>query len=98
MKKIAILRHGRRPSRDANTRENAAAIGQKLIQLGRMLQDPEQSTLVPSHYFNRIDERNAAFVAFMHGDNGVCFEVCFLVEQITEEDDFDVTISALEPR
>ena len=94
MKKIAILRHGREA---INDREQAAEIGQKLIRLGRLLQDPERSTLVPRQYFNRTDDSNAAFFALMHGDNGKHFEVCFLVEQLVDEDSFDVTAQILEP-
>lgn len=96
MKNVSILRHGRRDS--VNDREQAAEIGQKLIRLGRLLQNPELSTIVPRQYFNRTDERNAVFFALMHGDNGKWFEVCFLVEQLADEDSFDVPTQVMVPK
>lgn len=98
MKNVTILRHGRRLELDINNREHAAEIGQKLIRLGRLLQNPELSTIVPKRYFNRTDERNAVFFALMHGDNGKFFEVCFLVEQLADEDSFDIPEIGIEPR
>ena len=88
MKNISILRHGKQAVE--NDRKNAAAIGQKLIRLGRLLQNPDLSTIVPKRYFDRINNQNSVFFAIMHGDNGVSFEVCCLVEQLSDEDSFDV--------
>ena len=93
-KNIAIIRHGI-GREDVNTRAEAVALGDKLIRLGRLLRNPDLSTIVPKRYFTRISEANSTFIAIMHGNDGHQFHVCALIDQPTEDDDFSPELSDL---
>jgi hypothetical protein len=96
VKNICIVRHGI-GREDVNNRGEAIALGDKLIRLGRLLRNPDLSTLVPKRYFDRVSLSNSAFIGIMHGDNGKQFHVAVLIDQATEDNDFD-TVEMVAPK